>query len=600
VAIGLDDRHRSPRNFQRPVRSNDKGAIVLLPVAFILAGAAVWITLSADFLAYPGWLAAQKADFILGPVLIGLYWLRVRPASRFGWLLIAFGLLCAGYITQSSSNPWLFGIGLVWESVIYLGTLILILTFPTGRLEGIAAKLVIAGGVVVAALNVWLIVMLPQTGAGGAISSCRSTCPENALAFAANPGRALDLIRPFQITVIGVALATAAVLIWRMATGTPPQRRALVIGTSVALLFTALQITFLSLSVFEVDAPELHKAIQWAFTAARAMVWYGFLFALVAAQLFAGRVLRQLVGQSLHRPSRAELEGMLRQPLGDPGFQLRFWNSKKGDWDVAIEPGPRCTVSVVEREGRPAVALIHDAQLDDDPELLQAAGVVALLAAENAELDAAWHDALNDVQRSRERIAHAVDNERRRVAENLHDGVQQRLSAIRLRLAATTQAARDADVGERLDLLGQHVEDAIEEVREVSHGLYPHLLFQRGPIAALEQAISPLPVRHNDVGRHPPEVESAIYYSCLEAVQNATKHGGPGATVRVGVHEDSETLSFEVADDGRGFDPAASHEGMGLVSMRDRLGAVGGTLTLRSTPGDGTVVSGSVPLRRRS
>jgi signal transduction histidine kinase len=597
VATGLDDRHRSARKFLRPFRSNDKGAIVLLAVAFILAGAAVWITLTADFLAYPGWLAAQKADFILGPVLIGLYWLRVRPASRFGWLLIAFGLLCAGYITQSSSNRWLFGVGLVWESLIYLGTLILILTFPTGRLEGVAARLVVAGGVGVAALNLWLIVMLPQTGAGGAISSCRATCPENALAFAANPDRALDLIRPFQIAVIGVALATAGLLIWRIATGTPPQRRALAIGTSVALLFTALQITFLSLSVFDVNAPDLHKAIQWAFAGARAMVWYGFLFALVAAQLFAGRVLRRLVGQSLHRPSRPELEAMLREPLGDPGFQLRFWNPKTADWDVAVEPGLQRTVTVVERDGRPAVALIHDAQLDDDPELLQVAGAVAILAAENAELDAAWHVALSDVQRSRERIAHAVDHERRRVAKNLHDGLQQRLGAIRLRLAATAEAATDADLRGRLDVIGRRVEDAIEEVREVSHGLYPHLLLERGLIAAVEQAVSPLPIRHNDVRRHPAELELAVYYCCLEAVQNATKHGGPGVTIRVSLHEDPQALSFDVADDGQGFDPSAWHDGMGLQSLEDRLGAVGGTLAIRSAPGGGTVVSGSVPLR---
>jgi signal transduction histidine kinase len=448
-------------------------------------------------------------------------------------------------------------------------------------------------------LNVWLIVMLPQTGAGGAISSCRSTCPENALAFAPNPGRALDLIRPFQIAVIGVALATAALLMWRIATGTPPQRRALAIGTSVALLFTALQITFLSLSVFEVDAPDVYKATQWAFTGARAMVWYGFLVALVAAQLFAARVLRRLVRQSLRRPSQAELEEMLRKPLADPGFQLRFWNSKTEAWDVPIEPGPKRTITVVDRKGRPAVALVHDAQLDDDPELLHAAGAVALLAAENTELDAAWHDALADVQRSRERMVDAVDDERRRVAENLHDGLQQRLSAIRLRLAATAQAAGDPDVGERLALLGQNVEDAIAEVREVSHGLYPRLLFERGLIAALEQAISPWPIRHNDVGRHPAELESAVYYSCLEAVRNATKHGGPEVTIRVSLDDDSETLSFEVADDGRGFDPSASHEGMGLVSLEDRLGAVGGTLTVKSAPDRGTVVSGVVPLRQR-
>src|SRR6185437_15355159 len=222
-------------------------------VALGAAVAAVVVTLKADFLRYPGWLAAQKADFILGPVLTGLYWLRVRPASRFGWLLVGFGFLCAGYITQSSANPWSFGIGVTWESLIYLGTVILILTFPTGRLDGIAARVVALGGVCAAALNVWLIVMLPQTGAGGAISGCRRACPRNALGFAPDVSRAIELVKPFQIVVVGVSAATAMVLIWRIATGTPPQRRALAIGTSVALAFLALQIAFLSLSLFDVN-----------------------------------------------------------------------------------------------------------------------------------------------------------------------------------------------------------------------------------------------------------------------------------------------------------------------------------------------------------
>ena len=82
--------------------------------AVLAAVAAVWVTLDADFLAYPAWLAAQKADFILGPVFVGLYWRRVRPGSRFGPLLIALGAVGAVYIVQSSGNPWLFGTGLAW------------------------------------------------------------------------------------------------------------------------------------------------------------------------------------------------------------------------------------------------------------------------------------------------------------------------------------------------------------------------------------------------------------------------------------------------------------------------------------------------------
>jgi signal transduction histidine kinase len=571
--------------------------VAIAAVAAVAAAAAVWVTLRADFLAYPVWLAVQKADLILGPVLVGLYWLHVRPASRFGWLLIAFGFLCAGYITQSASNAYLFGTGLAWESLIYLGTLILILTFPTGRLDGIAAKVILAGGVGVAALNVWLIVMLPQTGAGGAISGCRELCPENGLAFAPNVELALDLIKPFQIAVIGVALATGSLLIWRIATGSPPQRRAQAIGTSVALLFTATQIAFLSLSLFEVDAPELQEVLQWTFTLARAAVWYGFLFALIAAQLFAGRALQRLVRRSMRRPSRRELEAMLREPLGDPSFQLRFWDSKASAWADEVEPGPGRAVTVVERNGTPAVALVHDAQLDDDPELLQAAGAVALLAAENAELDAAWKAALEDLQRSRERTSQAVDNERRRVAVDLHDGVQQRLGLIRLRLATSAELATDAGVRDRLDAIGEGIEAAIDEVREVSQALYPHLLIEHGLVAALEHAVSPLRVRHNEVGRHPAELDSAVYYACLEAVQNARKHGGRGVTIRVSVHEDTDELRFEVADDGPGFDPSAEHAGMGLQNLQDRLGAVGGRLVITSAPGRGTVVSGFVPLR---
>src|SRR6478609_438773 len=108
----------------------------------VAAAAAVWLTLAADFLAYPGWLAAQKADLILGPVFVGLYWLRRRPESRFGPLLIVFGFVCAVYILQSSSDDQLFAAGVVWEAAIYLGTLLLILTFPTGRLDGLAARLI--------------------------------------------------------------------------------------------------------------------------------------------------------------------------------------------------------------------------------------------------------------------------------------------------------------------------------------------------------------------------------------------------------------------------------------------------------------------------
>jgi signal transduction histidine kinase len=589
------DSFRDARGGHRAVHSEHR---LISAIAVAAALAALIVTLRADFLRYPGWLAVQKADFILGPVLIGLYWLRVRPASRFGWLLVAFGFLCAGYITQSLTDPWSFGIGLMWESLIYLGTLILILTFPTGRLDGVAAKVVLLGGVCAAALNVWLVVMPPQTGAGGAISGCLAACPRNALAFVPNVSRSLDLLKPFQVVVIGVSIATVALLIWRIATGTPPQRRALAIGTAVALLFLACQIAFLSLSVFDANVPELQRVLKWTYTGARAAVWYGFFLALIAAQLFAGRTLQRLVRQSLRRPPQRDLEAMLRGPLGDPSFRLRLWDAALGEWDGPVEPGPGGAVTVLARDEKPAVALIHDAQLDDDPELLQAAGAVALLAAENAELDAGWKRSLEDLRRSRARISHAIDEERRRVASNLHDGLQQRLATVRVRLVSSADSKTLAAVRAELGVIGASVEQAMADVRDVAQALYPRLLLERGLVSALEDTISPVGVRHNEIGRHEAELEAAIYYCCLEAVHNANKHGGPGVTINVSLYEDADRLSFEVRDDGPGFDPTSPRDGMGLQNLQDRLSALDGQLSITSAPGSGTVVSGIVPLAR--
>lgn len=584
--------------------------VIVGGAAVAAAVAAVWVTLEADFLAHPGWLAAQKADFILGPVFIGLYWLRRRPQSRFGPILIAFGFVGGVYVLHSSSDPWLFGIGLVWENVIGLATFALILTFPTGRLDVVAAKVILLAALLTAVVpGIIITLLLQQVGAGGSISGCRALCPENALAITSKPSLALDLWEVFRYAVIILALATAALLIWRLMTGTPPQRRAIAIGAPIALIFLLLQATFHILALVAPEATELNNVIAWTFAGARAAIWYGFLFALIAAQLFAARALQRLVRQSLRRPTEQELEEMLRRPLGDPRLRLVFPDPKTGAWargeagDVAVQPpAPESgrDLTLVERDGRPAVAILHDAQLNDDPELLQAAGAIALLAAENAELDAAWNDALEELRRSRTRIIRAGDTERRKFERNLHDGVQQRLIAVNINLGLAAEAAGDTVTRTRLDEIAESVEEAIDEVRDVSHGLYPPVLSDWGLVAALERiplrASGQLTIRATGIGRHPPEVESAVYYCCLEAIQNASKYGGPEAQVSVTLRENADELSFEVSDDGPGFDLSEAHPGTGLQNMRDRLGALDGHLSIVTAPGRSTLVSGSVPL----
>src|SRR5215216_1115012 len=288
---------------------------------------------------------------------------------------------------------------------------------------------------------------------------------------------------------------------------------------------------------------------------------------------------------------------MLRSPLGDPDLRLVFLDGQEGP--LPTEPGR--DVKLVHHEGKAAVAIIYDPQLNDDPELLEAAGAVVLLAAENAELDAAWTGALQELERSRARQVRAADDERRKFERNLHDSVQQQLISIKLRLEIE---AEHGDLSEsrreRLLEITRNVEAALAEVREVAHGLYPPLLSASGLPTALrrfhEHATSPPQIDAVGVGRYAPDIESAVYYCCLEAIQNAMKHGGRGVHVSVALAEGDGDLTFRVVDDGPGF-VVGEVRGHGLQNMEDRLGALGGRLTIATAPGRGTTISGRVPLR---
>jgi signal transduction histidine kinase len=571
--------------------------VAVLLGAIAASAAALWVTLSADFLTYPGWLAVQKADFILGPVLAGLYWYRRRPHSRFGPMLIGFGFLGGLYVLQSASNSWLFSFGLLAETAIGLATRVLILAFPTGRLDR-PAKVILVISILVSPLPAVANQLLsPQTGAGASISGCREACPTNELAIASEPELAADLLEAFRFGVILASSLTAGLLIWRFVKGTPPQRRALAIGTPIALLFLGFQITFQILGALDAPQSDFSEFVQWGIVGARAALWYGFLAALIAAELFAARAIKRLVGQSLRRPSREDLEAMLRGPLGDPDLRLVFL----GGQDEPPPTAPGRAVRIVPDEGAPTVAIVHDEQLNDDPELVEAAGAVALLVAENAQLDAAWTEALQELRRSRARLVRAADDERRKLERDLHDSAQQRLISIKLHLEIAAEAGDLSEQGRRELLeIRQAVDAALAEVREVAHGLYPPLLSASGLPTALrrfhEHATLKPEVTAEGVGRYPPEIESAVYYCCLEAIQNATKHGGRGVRVSVALAEEDGQLAFRVVDDGPGF-VLGDVRGLGLQNMEDRLGALGGQVTITTAPGGGTTVSGSVPVR---
>jgi signal transduction histidine kinase len=231
------------------------------------------------------------------------------------------------------------------------------------------------------------------------------------------------------------------------------------------------------------------------------------------------------------------------------------------------------------------------------------------LALHNVRLDSALQASLDELRHkaeelaaSRARIVVAADAERRRIERDLHDGAQQRLVALAVKLRLARRLV-DADLDQArgmLDELRDEVKDAVEELRSLAHGIYPPLLLDQGLAAALgsaaQRATIPTRVEAGPIGRYPADLEAAAYFCCLEALQNAMKHAGPEATAVIRAWEEDGALRFAVADDGAGFDAAAKAGGTGFVNMADRLGAIGGTLRVESTPGGGTSVLGSVPL----
>jgi len=206
---------------------------------------------------------------------------------------------------------------------------------------------------------------------------------------------------------------------------------------------------------------------------------------------------------------------------------------------------------------------------------------------------------LSDLRASRQRLVATQDEERRRLERNLHDGAQQQLVslAVKQRLVGELIDKDPDKASSMIAELQADTADALDTLRDLARGIYPQVLADRGLTAALEAPIrkTPVPVdlRPDSIGRHDQEIEAAVYFCCLEALQNVSKYANASKAVRLEV--DGPWLTFGVQDDGAGFDPAKTKLGTGLQGMSDRLEALGGGLEIRSEPGRGTTIAGRVP-----
>jgi signal transduction histidine kinase len=235
-----------------------------------------------------------------------------------------------------------------------------------------------------------------------------------------------------------------------------------------------------------------------------------------------------------------------------------------------------------------------------EEKLLEDVGAQAGLLLRNVRLTAELVARLEELRASRQRLVAAQDEERRKIERNLHDGAQQQLVALKVQLGL---AERLADAGqpvvEMIRQLKDDTGEALETLRDLARGIYPPLLAAEGLGSALagqaRKATFDVIIDADGIGRYPQEVETAVYFVCLEAFQNIGKYAG-AEQVRVDLHEEGGTLVFKVVDDGCGFDVSCTARGSGTTNMTDRVEALDGSLVVLSSPGAGTTIAGRVPL----
>ena len=564
----------------------------------VVLGAQVVLISEAGFVSDQGlWIAL---DIFIGGgfVGVGLFaWYR-RPDNRVGALMVATGFAWLLGLFGLTEPPLLFTVGVLFNNLFVAAAVHLLLAFPSGRLLNKVDRALVAFSYV----TVTVMFIPPLLAYEPAAHGCTG-CPENLLLIESSPSFFLTWYD--GLAVLGILSLSLVVfrLIGRWRTASPPLRR---IVTPLFLAGGALMVLLATLLFFSLVGIETHEWFWYATLIPFGLVPYLFLGSLVRARMLRGGAVGDLVGMIGGRVPAQKLRDALAVALNDPSLQLAYWIPESERYvdstgrriDCPEEFRDRATSEVRLDDGRLVAMLIHDTQLLDEPELIEAVGGAAALALEKERLDAELRAKVAELRESRVRMIAFGLAERRRLERDLHDGAQQRLVSLALDLRLARAAVRDdPDRAEEL-LTGaaDELSRALEELRELARGIHPAVLSDRGLDPALEALASrtPLPVEvEAKIGERLDEpVELAAYFVVAEALTNVVKYAH-AERARITVGRQNGSVRVAVSDDGiGGADPSS---GTGLRGLADRINALGGRLEVASEPGRGTTVTASIP-----
>ena len=578
------------------------GAVALLGAS---AATAVGLLTSHNPAARPPGLAVEiRVVMIVALVAAGLYAQTSKIQARMGGLLIGAGLLSSLWLLNGSSNRALFSVGIVFVGVMPLAFAYLMLAHPTGHLPSrTEVRFLWLTGAALAVLWLLSVAMTLQPPLETPLVQCGPHCPNNVFSLG-SATEAVTAVRAAMVLAwLGVTCGTPVLLARRARATSAPVRRSL-----MPVLFTATAAAVLLTTSMLLHAAGLHawSTVGAMYIGLVALLPLAILVGLANERLFMGQALAEFVSELARLPA-ADPEALMAAALRDPSLKVAYRRPGRGTYvDSAGAPvgevPDAMAITWIERERQPVAAVMYDEDLSGYERFVQAAGAAASLRLEQTQLEADLKASTADLASSRVRLMEMAHAERRRLERDLHDGVQQHLVGLRIKLDMAAETFREDPVrGERaLASVGRQMDDVLQELRSLARGIYPSLLHECGLREALRAAArnSPIPVavRAAGIGRYAEDLEVAVYFCCLEALQNVAKHAGPDATTMVTLAQDGPDLRFEVHDSGVGFDPEAAAPGNGLINMRDRIEANGGTLKVTARRGRGTSVRGRVPV----
>jgi signal transduction histidine kinase len=551
--------------------------------------------------------AGWPLDWVVIDVVPGLAFLIAglvawerRPESRIGPVMMLVGFAWFPGTLAATRDPLIDRFGSAFQGY-YDGLLAwLVLAYPSGRLVGRLPRTVVAAlfGALVARTGFRLITFRMSTDYDFSIAGEADRYVVDLTLRETGE----DL---FRALIAGLMVAVLLLLVQRLRSDTGVARRigwpmvvaGLALAAGVVVKFGAIALA--------TNAPERFGA--WALADLTTAVSGSAVAIAFGVGLVRGRLARQAVADlvlELGDAERPALQEVVARAFRDPSLSLLYpAPGRVGYIDAAGEPrdlpgsSEHRAVTRVEARGETLAVLVHDPALTEQPELLRSVVAAVRLAIENERLAAEVRAKLAEVQASRARIVAAGDEQRRRVERDLHDGAQQRLVtlALRLQMARAAAGPEDADLAGALDAAGRDLDAAIAELRELARGLHPSILASDGLRAAVEALAERTPVQTSvqiPDGRFVEALESTAYFVVAESLTNVVRYAGATrASVMIEVQDGM--LRVEVADDGvGGADPS---RGSGLRGLQDRVAAVAGRLTVASPAGGGTTVRAELP-----